>query len=285
MKFLKPFFYAFIISMVACLNSCDDELPKIVDNTGQEQEEPEQPEPEPARPETLPRSNDLIIAEIFFTGTLQSSGNNYYGDDYVKLYNNTDHVVYADGITFFESKFLTTEKFDYTPDIMSQAMTVHALYTIPGSGQEHPVQPGEYILLADTGIDHRTLNPKSFDLSHADFEWYDISSSPSNVDIDAPEVTNLDKWYCYTKSFFMLHNRGFRAYGIARIPVDKDTYLRDYLYTYEYDMVLESGTFPMSQDAYRLPNEWIVDVVNCSVPTNRVWNVCDPSLDKGWTYC
>jgi len=100
-------------------------------------------------------NDDLIIAEVFFSGTLQRSGNQYLGDDYVKLYNNTDHFIYADGITFFETKFSTTDKYEYTPNIMSEAMTVQALYTIPGNGTEHPVQPGEYLLLADTGIDHR----------------------------------------------------------------------------------------------------------------------------------
>ena len=230
-------------------------------------------------------SYDLVIAEIFFAGTLQNSGNQYYGDDYVKLYNNTDHVVYADGLTLFESKFITTDKYDYDPDIMSEAMTIHALYTIPGSGRDHPVKPGEYLLLADTGIDHRTVNPNSFDLSHADFEWYDVSTKPAHMDIDSPSVPNLDKWYCYTLSFFVLHNRGFKAYGIARIPIDKEEYLKDYRYTYNYTIVVEAGTFPMSQTAYRLPNEWIVDVVNCSVEAKYQWDVCAPSLDIGWTYC
>ncbi len=230
-------------------------------------------------------SDDLIIAEVFFTGTLQRSGNAYYGDDYVKLYNNTDHVIYADGITFFETKFTTTAKYDYTPDIMAEAMTVHALYTVPGNGTQHPVQPGEYLLLADTGIDHRVTNPNSFDLSGADFEWYDVSTSPSNLDIDSPLVPNLDKWYCYTKSFFMLHNRGFKAYGIARIPIDREQYLADYLYTYDYELITSAGTFPMSGQAYRLPNEWIVDVVNCSVASDFAWTLCAPRLDCGWTYC
>lgn len=230
-------------------------------------------------------SNDLIIAEIFFAGTLHPSGNQYYGDDYIKLYNNTDHVIYADGLTLFESKFTTTEKYDYTPDIMSQAVTVHALYTIPGNGSEHPVQPGEYLLLADTGIDHRQANSNSFDLSHADFEWYDQSSSPSNMDIDSPTVPNLDKWYCYTLSLWMLHNRGFKAYGIARIPVDRDTYLNDFKYTYTYTLTTAAGDFPMSGDAYRLPNEWVVDVVNCSVQAEYAWNVTAPSLDCGWSAC
>lgn len=230
-------------------------------------------------------SDDFIIQEIFFTGTLQGSGNQYYGDDYVKIYNNTDHVLYADGLTFVESKFLTTEKYDYTPDIMSTHMTVQAIYTIPGSGRDYPVEPGGSLLLADTGIDHRVANPNSFDLSGADFEWFDVSSQPAHLDIDGPTVPNLDKWYCYTQSFFLLHNRGFRAYALARIPVDKDSYLAENRYTYEYVMMVAAGTFPMSQTSYKLPNKWIVDAVNCSVEAKYAWNVTSPELDRGWTYC
>lgn len=230
-------------------------------------------------------TDDLIISEVFFAGTLQSSGNQYNGDDYVKLYNNTDHIIYADGLTLFESKFTTTQKYNYTPDIMDSAVTVQALYTIPGNGTERPVKPGEYLLLADTGIDHRVANPNSFDLSHADFEWFDVSTKPSNLDIDSPYVPNLDKWYCYTQSFWVLHNRGFKAYGIARIPIDKETYLKDYLYSYDYEIISAAGTFPMSQSAYRLPNEWIVDVVNCSVQAEFQWTVTSPLLDMGWTSC
>lgn len=230
-------------------------------------------------------NDDLIIAEVFFAGTLHPSGNQYYGDDYIKLYNNTDHVIYADGITIFESKFTTTQKYEHTPDIMDEAMNVQALYTIPGSGKEHPVQPGEYMLIVDTGIDHRVANPNSFDLSAADFEWYDVSTKPGNIDIDGPTVPNLDKWYCYTLSYWLLHNRGFKAYGIARIPVDRDTYLTKYKYHYDYTLVTVAGTFPMTADAYRLPNDWIKDVVTCSVQPEYAWNVCTPALDCGWTHC
>lgn len=230
-------------------------------------------------------NNDFIISEVFFTGTLQTSGNQYYGDDYIKIYNNTDHVLYADGLTLLESEFSTTIKYNYTPDIMDSAMTVQAIYTIPGNGHDHPVQPGGELLIVDTGIDHRVVNPNSFDLSKADFEWYDESSSPSHLDIDGPTVPNLDKWYCYTRSFWMLHNRGFKAWAIARIPVDKETYLKDYRYTYNYDIVVAAGTFPMSQTQYYVPNSWIVDAVNCSVASDYKWNVTAASLDRGWSYC
>lgn len=229
--------------------------------------------------------DDFIFEEIFFTGTRRASGSSYIGDTYFKIYNNTDHVLYADGLAICESKFKSTQFFTYTPDIRQDEMTVHAIYVIPGNGTEHPVAPGESLVICDTGIDHRISNPNSFDLSDADFEWYDESTNPSHTDIDSPTVPNLDKWYCYTQTVFIPHNRGFSSFALARIPIGKEAYLSDYYYDYEYTMYLPAGTFPMSGSAYRLPNEWIVDGVNCSVETDRQWNVLPPSIDAGWTHC
>ena len=229
--------------------------------------------------------DDFIIEEIFFTGTLRESGKQYYGDSYVKLYNNTDHVLYADGVAFMESKFVSTLNYEYKPDIHMDTMTVQAIYVIPGTGKEHPVQPGESVLLCDTGIDHRVANPNSMDLTMADWEWYDVSTKPNNMDIDSEFVENLDKWYCYTLSFFVLHNRGFRSYAIGRIPIDKEKYLKDYWYTYDYIITSPNGNFPMRNSAYKFPNDWILDGVNCSVEAERQWAILPPSIDGGWTYC
>ena len=65
------------------------------------------------------------------------------------------------------------------------------MYAIPGNGKDYPVQPGKSLLICDKAIDHREANSNSFDLSNADFEWYD--DSDKNPDIDNPQVTNLDK--------------------------------------------------------------------------------------------
>lgn len=229
-------------------------------------------------------NDDFIFEEIFFSGTLRSSGSQYYGDSYIKIYNNTDHVLYADGVAFCESKFKSTLYFDYSPDIRKDTMTIWSIYVIPGSGKDHPVMPGHSLLICDTGIDHRNANPNSFDLSNADFEWYDVSTQPSHMDIDSPTVPNLDKWYCYTLSFYVLHNRGFTSFALARVPIGKEEYLKKYKYTYYYTMYLPAGTFPMQQDAYKLPNSWIIDGVNCSVEAKRLWNILPPSIDAGWTH-
>lgn len=230
-------------------------------------------------------SDDLIISELYYTGSLKNNGDQYNGDQYLKLYNNTDHVIYADGLAIIESAFLTTQKYDYTPDVLNEAVTVDAIYLIPGAGTDVPVAPGESLLIADVAVNHKDINPYSIDLSGADFEWYDVSSDPKTLDIDNPAVPNLDKWYSYTRSVWQLHNRGFKAYGLARIPVGREEYFAQYRYTYEYENVTEAGSFPMSRIGYKIPNEWIVDMVNTSVPSVYVWNVNIPALDMGWAYC
>ena len=231
-------------------------------------------------------NEDFIIEEVFFSGTLRASGSQYYGDGYIKIFNNTDHVLYADGLAFCESKFKSVQYYEYSPDIRKDTFTVWSIYVIPGSGTDHPVMPGQSLLICDTGIDHRVANPNSFDLSKADFEWYDVSTSPSHLDIDSPTVPNLDKWYCYTLSFYVLHNRGFTSFALARIPknINKEQYLKEFLYTYYYTMYLPQGTFPMKQTGYKIPNTWIVDGVNCSVQSSRLWNILPPSVDAGWTH-
>ena len=114
------------------------------------------------------KATDFIIEEIFFAGTLQPTGKSYDGDNYVKLFNPTDHVLYADGVAFCESKFTSSQNCTYDPDVRDEAVTVQAVYVVPGSGTEHPVQPGESFLICDAGIDHRSANPNSIDLSAAD---------------------------------------------------------------------------------------------------------------------
>lgn len=65
-----------------------------------------------------------------------------------------------------------------------------------------------------------------------------------------------------------------------------ESFASDYAYTVEYDMVVpDYGTFPMSDDFWKVPNSWIVDVVNLSIEEMFAWIVTSPLLDAGWTYC
>ncbi len=142
--------------------------------------------------------NGFVLAEIFCAGTANAQGSYYYADKYFVIYNNTDHILYADSLLLAESTFMTTMKEEYEPDIMSTDMAVSAVYMIPGSGHDVPVLPGGKLLITDNAVNHTVANPNSWNLTTADYEWYDESTNPEYTDIDNPKVPNLERIYSST---------------------------------------------------------------------------------------
>ena len=226
----------------------------------------------------------FVISEIFFTGTTTPDGFMYTDDQYIKIGNNSDTTMYADGIAFIESFFTSDDKHDYQPDIRNEAMTISAIYVIPGTGHDVPVLPGKELLIALTAIDHRPINPNSFDLRKADFEIYDKSSHPEG-DQDNPKVPNLLNWYANFTGTFVMHTRGVKSYALARPMVDQSTYTKQYRYKFGYIFKKGDIVVPMNENEYFMPNAWIIDAVNLAVPTVYEWNIISARLDKGFTYC
>ena len=234
---------------------------------------------------TFTAQGGFVISEIFFTGTLSAEGKSYSGDQYIRITNNSDVTLYADSIAVLESAFLTTQKQDYTPDIMSTDFSVQACYMIPGDGKSVPVEPGATLTLAINAINHTTEEPQSIDLSGADFEFYDESSNANFTDPDG-KAPNLDKWYCYTATIYQFHSRGFNSMAIAKMKTSKEDWLANYVYDAKYLFVFGDFSREMTKKGiYKVPNSWILDGVNLSVESVREWNVLDASIDAGWTYC
>lgn len=217
------------------------------------------------------KGNDFIIEEIFFTGTATPEGKQYFGDQYIKLYNPTNKVLYADGLVLADSEFVTVTKIDYTPSVMAEAFTAGSMVQIPGTGTQYPVQPGKSIVIAEQGINHKENNPNSIDLSKADFENF---YPPRVKDVDGVGVTNNINLH----GIFIFNNRGNRSYVIARFPEGTTTT------TLQYDYEYKVGTRLMQRQALKIPNNWIVDAVNLSTKTGFEWIVTSSSLDSGWAY-
>lgn len=226
----------------------------------------------------------FVISEIFFTGTTTPENKQYGNDQYMVITNNSDVTLYADSIAIVESEFRTNDKQDYTPDLMNTDFSVDFVFMIPGSGTTVPVAPGQSLLVAINAINHVENNPNSFDLSGADYEFFDESSNPNYTDVDGT-AKNLDRWYTYSATVTGFHNRGFKSYAIAKMKTDKDTWLKDYAYTADYVFTFNEYSFPMSTDTYRVPNDWILDAVNLCVESEFQWIVTSSALDAGWTYC
>lgn len=233
-------------------------------------------------------SDNFVISEIFYVGSAyaaDASGKQkqYNGDAYVVITNNSDRVLYADGLALVESAFTTSAKNDYTPMIRDEAITADAVLVIPGSGTEHPVQPGESIVLCDNAQNHKEADPSFMNLSGADFEWYTKSTHVNYPDVDNPAVPNLDIYYCYTATIYVLNKQGTKAYALARMGADKETWLNRYTYQAHYTNALGKPTTPKTY--YKIPNSWVIDAVELrGVKYDFEWPVYDPSFDISYTY-
>lgn len=229
---------------------------------------------------------DFVLAEIFTPGTQTPEGKTYTGDRYFVIFNNSADTLYADGLVLLESKLKNTQKYTLTPDFRSESFAADAIYRIPGDGTLYPIPAGGSILIVDNAMDHRQANSNSFDLSDADFEWYDQSTSASITDLDNPDVPNLDKIFCYSLTIWIPNNQGNTSFALARFPdtLSTDGYLTQYKFRYNYLNVTSAGTFNMSADTYLVPNEWVVDAVNLCPRTAYQWTATSPALDGGYTY-
>ncbi len=229
-------------------------------------------------------SDGFVISEIFFCGTLTPEGDQYNSDKYFELYNNSSEVLYADGLCIAETEFNTAMYIDsLKPDNRATKTAVSAVYRVTGSGTDYPVQPGTTVLICDVAIDHTANNVNSFDLSGADFEWYD--EDKYDQDVDVPEVTNLEKMACTSATIWSLHNRGLKSYVLFKLSdVTAEQFVTDYAYHYDYKFIFGEYVFDMDADVWEIPNDIIIDAVECSTPSDYEWKALDASLDLTWTH-
>lgn len=222
-------------------------------------------------------SSDLILEEVFFTGTKTPQGAMYFGDQYFKITNNTDKTLYADGMLLIQSSFMTNEKQDYSPNIMGTALSAGAIIRIPGNGTMYPVKAGESIIIAEDAINHKDFNPSSINLSSANFQIFKEDSD----DIDNPAVPKMVNVF----EKMVIHTQGYYAYALARMPqgMTNEALVAQNSYTYTYNLTVNGDVYPMDETAVKIPNEWITDAVNLSVQDSFQWLVTSPSLDMGWT--
>lgn len=219
------------------------------------------------------KGNGFVIQEVYYTGSTTPANGHYYQDQYIEIFNNSDSVLYADGLSVAESNHLNTssivEYTNYPNDLI-----VGAIYTIPGNGKIYPVQPGKSIVVASLGINHKTANASSpVDLEKADFEWFDAGN-----DVDVPEVPNMIRNFCYSNTIWVLHTRGAHAYAIFKAP---GTYA-DFLTENTVSIPTASGT---SVPRVKVPVALIQDAVELGLGGIIGSKSLPSSIDVSFTYC
>lgn len=242
------------------------------------------------------KNGEFVIEEIYFTGTaLPETGrpDKYQGDQYIKIRNNTDEDLYADGmLLILQSSVLSNMEGEIPAavDFREEYCAGQAFYAIPGSGRDVPVKAGESLIIVNNAQNHLESNPDSWDATTADFEWYDESSNENFLDTDNPAVPNLDKWYAQTLTVHSLHNRGAYGIAIAMPPAGTtgEQFLQDHPIGDGYYYIFHSpngSDYEMPIKGYFVPNEWVLDAVNTGGRNTFGMAPWGTSLDAGYTWC
>lgn len=225
----------------------------------------------------------FVISEIFFRGTQTPNGKAYFADQYIKITNNTSKLMYADSLVIMESAFTNGVKHKYIKDYRNEGFAAGAIYMIPGKGKDVPVKPGETLLLALNGKNHKSVNASSFDLSNANFEFYDVSTNNYKDEQNA-NVKDLERIFTTSASILVLNMRGNKAYAIGKIQGTIKDFLKNNYYEAQYNNDVNGKL--MTNKSYFLPSAWIIDAVNVDMKDNpHDWNIIPVSMDNGFTYC
>ncbi|MDD4961519.1 MAG: DUF4876 domain-containing protein [Candidatus Marinimicrobia bacterium] len=195
------------------------------------------------------RTSALLISEIYYSGAPPKPIPQYYHDQFLEIYNNSNITLYLDSLIISDTEA------GFQDDSLIHA--IHA-YMFPGSGSDYPIGPGEFIVVAQDAIDHSQAPVNSVNLLDANFEYY-VSDQG---DVDNPGVPNM----------IQLHHK----YGI------------DFLYSVFNDALVilkVKDPYALGYDEFNrlmLPKSGVIDGVEYRENTSQFdWKRLDASIDAG----
>lgn len=130
----------------------------------------------------------LVIREFYYAGVPP----NYFYDAFIEIYNNTGLNVYLDSLYIGNTKSASAAAHGFQAEQDSAYLL--QVWMVPGSGEDHILEPGESFIIAMTALNHRTdplgnpNSPVNLGPGISDFETY---WPYANRDTDVPDVPNL----------------------------------------------------------------------------------------------
>lgn len=219
-------------------------------------------------------SNSFIFSEVFFNGE-RNSGRMMHPDQYIVIFNPTMQDLYADGLCIASANQPSClEKEMWFDSYYPDRVPLTGFITIPGSGKEHLVKPGEKLVIAFTAINHSATEgyDHAVDLSGADFEIY---YGPDSKDVDNPEVPNVlisDNADSYTGGFYF-HPRGFYAPLMFKLADGKEETVKQF---FSDNLSTAKQLVPATEET---PEE-IIEVKVLSVPTADILDGVQTGLNN-----
>ena len=162
--------------------------------------------------DNLLQESPLVISEIYACGP--SGSGLYFHDKYVEIFNQTDSVKYLDGLIIAVVYSNPSQGINFIDD--PEYVHTKRVWKFPGSGKDYPIEPQQFVVCAEDGIDHRINAPESIDLSSVSFEFYKDDAP----DIDNPAVPNMIKIFQSTSEVDWLIGGEKGAIVLAQIDQD-----------------------------------------------------------------
>lgn len=144
-----------------------------------------------AVPMPASRRRGLVISEWAF-----NHKDDYRYSTFLELANNADTTIYLDGVIIGEGFWGSIPSGDVCTSGLPFRNDPDGIWSrefarFPGTGREHPIQPGAVVVVASDAIDHRPFVAGGLDLRGADFELRGAT------DIDNPAVPDLEDLSLY----------------------------------------------------------------------------------------
>lgn len=231
-------------------------------------------------PVVLSTSNALVIKEYYYSASLTPAGNQYSSDQFIEIYNNSEDIVYIDGLSIIEH-----ESYGISTNFwanLTDKFAVRMIWTFPGEGDDYPINPGRSVVIARDAFNHKSDpngNPLApVDLGNADFEfWVDM---PGGSDIDNFTSPNMiEDLFTFRGSDVVFHVRGGSAIALVDIALDPDE-RKNYI-----DNNLVRKEISSSRWYGLITNEMVVDAVEVVFDeAHAVYKRFPVVVDAGYTY-
>lgn len=228
------------------------------------------------------KKGGFVISEVYFAGSLTPAQTNYNNDVYWEIYNNSDEILYLDGLCFGQhaaNSINPSQWIDGSGNILPRIPITYGTWMHPGTGQTYPVQPRTAVVVAIDAVNHQELNANSpVNLVNADFETKVNHAS----DVDNPSVTNMIEIYTTSPSMnnYTLDVNG-KAYLIFRLPtgLDHATFVAD------ANNFMKNPTTGSGFNMLMVHQDWVVDAVEVVRPEEDRRNKQLPTVvDAGFVW-
>lgn len=230
----------------------------------------------------------LVIKEIYYTGSTTPASTNYYADQFVEIYNNSDSVIYLDGLCM--SVIDPTASASASPWVNESGELLNSLpcsfqtWMWPGTGNTYPLEGRKSIVIAMDAFNHKSDpagNPNSpVNMGDANWETY-CSASASDVDYAAANLVQIYSTVSSSTADWIMSVFG-PALIIFRLPSNLD-------YASYVSNTANFSTKPGSTSSTQymmIDQTYVIDAVECvRVEEGKRYKRIPAALDAGYVYC